>query len=87
MPELARFVGITIKMYFGDTDHHQAPHIHAEYQGFAASIGIPGGEVLGGGLPSKQLKRVRTWVKRHEQALLDRWGCACRYEPFRQIEE
>jgi hypothetical protein len=28
MPELSRFHGIVIKMYFGD---HDPPHFHAEY--------------------------------------------------------
>lgn len=28
MPELSRFYGIVIKMYFGD---HDPPHFHAEY--------------------------------------------------------
>jgi hypothetical protein len=28
MPELSRFYGIVIKMYFGD---HAPPHFHAEY--------------------------------------------------------
>ena len=28
MPEISRFYGIVIKMYFGD---HQPPHFHAEY--------------------------------------------------------
>jgi len=28
MPEISRFFGISIKMYFGD---HAPPHFHAEY--------------------------------------------------------
>jgi len=28
MPEICRFFGISIKMYFGD---HMPPHFHAEY--------------------------------------------------------
>jgi len=29
MPEISRFFGITIKMFFGD---HVPPHFHAEYE-------------------------------------------------------
>ena len=31
MPELSRFYGIIIKMYFNDTQQHHKPHIHAFY--------------------------------------------------------
>ncbi len=37
MPELSRFYGIVIKMYFGD---HNPPHFHAEYGRFEAVVGI-----------------------------------------------
>jgi hypothetical protein len=30
MPEISRFFGIIIRMYFND---HPPPHVHAEYQG------------------------------------------------------
>ena len=30
MPEISRFFGIIIRMFF---DEHNPPHIHAEYQG------------------------------------------------------
>ena len=33
MPEISRFYGIIIRMYFQD---HNPPHYHAEYQGFKA---------------------------------------------------
>ena len=37
MPELSRFYGIVIKMYFGD---HDPPHFHAEYAEDRAVINI-----------------------------------------------
>jgi hypothetical protein len=37
MPEISRFFGITIQMYFGD---HPAPHFHATYGGQTAKIQI-----------------------------------------------
>lgn len=37
MPEISRFYGIIIKMYFGD---HNPPHFHVEYEGYEALISI-----------------------------------------------
>jgi len=37
MPEISRFYGIIIKMYFNE---HNPPHFHVEYQGFKAKIEI-----------------------------------------------
>jgi len=37
MPELARFYGIVIQMYFGD---HPPPHFHAIYGGHKAVVDI-----------------------------------------------
>jgi len=37
MPEISRFFGISIKMYFGD---HPPPHIHAEYAEHRAVIDV-----------------------------------------------
>ena len=37
MPEVSRFFGIMIRMYF---DEHNPPHFHAVYAGNEAQIGI-----------------------------------------------
>jgi hypothetical protein len=37
MPEVARFYGIIIKIFFGD---HPPPHFHAVYGEYNALIGI-----------------------------------------------
>jgi hypothetical protein len=37
MPEISRFFGIVIKMFFDD---HNPPHFHAEYSGHLALIDI-----------------------------------------------
>ena len=38
MPELSRFYGIIIKMYFNDTQQHHKPHIHAFYGDYEAVV-------------------------------------------------
>jgi hypothetical protein len=42
MPEISRFFGIIIKMFFDD---HNLPHFHAEFQEFRAIIEIDGAKV------------------------------------------
>ena len=48
MPEISRFFGIIIRMYFDD---HSPPHFHAIYGGQEAQVGINPITVLRGGLP------------------------------------
>ncbi len=51
MPEVSRFYGIVIRMFFRE---HGPPHFHAEYSGHQAVMGIEdlaGGETKGPPLP------------------------------------
>ena len=68
MPEISRFLGIIIKMFFDD---HNPPHFHVEYGEFKAIIDIRTAELLEGYLPSKQLKLVQAWAILHEEELLE----------------
>ena len=44
MPELSRFLGIVIAMYYRD---HNPPHFHAVYGGFEITVEIATGKVNG----------------------------------------
>lgn len=68
MPEISRFFGIIIYMYFED---HNPPHFHVEYAEYEAMIEINSGEILRGSLPSKQLKYIQVWCDIHKNELLD----------------
>jgi len=48
MPELSRFYGIVIKMYFGD---HEPAHFHAEYAEDQAVLSIETLVIIGGRPP------------------------------------
>jgi hypothetical protein len=50
MPEISRFFGIIIRMYFGD---HNPPHFHAVYQDDAAEYDINTLSVIKGKLPAR----------------------------------
>ena len=70
MPEISRFYGIIIKMFFLD---HSPPHFHAEYGEFKAQIGIKSGEIIKGELPRHALRLVQDWTAIHQQELEDNY--------------
>jgi len=58
MPEICRFYGIVIKMYFDD---HNPPHFHAEYAEHEALIDVNTLSVFSGRLPPRALGLVTEW--------------------------
>jgi len=58
MPELARFFGIIIFMYWRD---HNPPHFHAVYGDHEALVSLEG-EILAGTLPRRALSMVYEWL-------------------------
>ena len=83
MPELCRFYGVRIKMYYDD---HNPPHFHAEYGGDEALISIDTLEVIGGDLPSRALGLVYEWAGKHRAELREAWKRATNLEPTGKIE-
>jgi hypothetical protein len=73
MPEISRFFGILIRMYFDD---HNPPHFHAIYAGNEAEIAIEPIEILEGKLPARAASMVFEWAALHQRELL-RTGTAC----------
>jgi hypothetical protein len=76
MPTISMFYGILIRMFFYDTDKHNVPHIHAEYQGHVAVYSIHDGTVLAGELPPRKHKLVVAWIEIHQDDLLADWQLA-----------
>ena len=52
MGELYRIGSLVVNMRFRDDKQHHKPHVHAEYQGDEAVVGVDG-ELLAGALPLK----------------------------------
>jgi len=71
MPEISRFLGIVIKMFFRD---HAPPHFHAEYQNFKAAFSIKTGQIIEGRFPHKQSAFVTAWALLHEKELMTNWN-------------
>ena len=57
MPILSSFYGISIKMYFQQSEHNP-PHIHAIYGEYVSAIDIVTGEIIEGDLPKRALTKV-----------------------------
>jgi len=73
VPEISRFFGIIIRMFF---DEHNPPHIHVEYQGNRAVFDLSG-NITRGNLKSRTaIKLVREWIDLHVAELLEDWDLA-----------
>ena len=83
MPEICRFYGIVIKMYFAD---HAPPHFHAEYAEFEARIAIESLAVISGKLPPRAMGLVAEWTTLHQQDLTALWEKARRFEPLARLD-
>lgn len=70
MPEISRFFGIVIQMYFDD---HGPPHFHATYAGTEASVRIDPIGILMGDLPPRVLALTVEWASIHRAELLENW--------------
>jgi hypothetical protein len=73
MPEISRFLGIVIKMFFDD---HNPPHFHAEYGGDVALIDIHNLSVFSGRLPPRVIGLVIEWASVHQHELFVDWDRA-----------
>jgi len=82
MPEISRFFGIVIKMFFDD---HNPPHFHAEYGSDIALIDIRNLSVFSGHLSPRALGLVVEWATLHRQELLADWDRARAQQELHRI--
>lgn len=73
MPEISRFYGIVIKMFFKPKEHEPA-HIHALYGEFVGIFDLKSHEMMTGDLPKKAQDLVKEWLEDNEDDLLDMWN-------------
>jgi len=83
MPELSRFLGIVIAMYFKD---HNPPHFHVLYNEFDAEIEIKTLAILEGELPPRVLGLALEWAGLHKEELLDDWNLIQATGKFNKIQ-
>ena len=81
MPELSRFLGIVITMFYRD---HAPPHFHAFYGNFDIEVSIEDG-VVTGRFPKRALRHVLEWYDLYKVELLDDWKLASQRKPLKKI--
>jgi hypothetical protein len=82
MPEICRFYGIIIAMFYDD---HNPPHFHARYAKDWVVIEINSLRVLDGRFPSRALGLVIEWASQHQEELLRDWELAKDNQPLEKI--
>jgi len=82
MPEISRFLGIVIAMYYRE---HGPPHFHAIYGDFEVTVEIETGRV-NGDLPKRAQSHVLEWLELHRAELLETWLLARDSRPLPKIE-
>jgi len=83
VPEISRFFGIVISMYFDD---HLPPHFHARYGDEDAVIEIDSLNVLRGRLRGRAYELVGEWAMAHRDELMANWLRARNRQPLNKIE-
>ena len=81
MPELSRFLGIVIGMFYRE---HGVPHFHAVYGEHEISVEVETVTVHGD-FPSRALKLVLEWANLHKPELLENWQLARQGQPLKRI--
>jgi uncharacterized protein DUF4160 len=81
MPEISRFLGIVIYMYYSD---HAPPHFHIEYGEFEATVELESG-VVTGKFPRRALNLVLEWYTLHKDELAEDWRLARHKLPLNSI--
>ncbi|MCQ2463380.1 MAG: DUF4160 domain-containing protein [Clostridia bacterium] len=72
MPEITRFYGIIIKMFFKPKEHEPS-HIHAIYGEYIGIFDINTLQMTDGDLPLKAQKLVEEWLTTNQMELLKMW--------------
>ena len=72
MPEISRFYGIVIKMFFKPKEHEPS-HIHALYGEKVGIFSLQTLEMTEGDLPIRAKDLVLEWLSKHQKELLDMW--------------
>uniref|UniRef100_A0A7C9JMM6 DUF4160 domain-containing protein n=1 Tax=Muribaculaceae bacterium Z82 TaxID=2304548 RepID=A0A7C9JMM6_9BACT len=72
MPEISRFYGIVIKMFFKPKEHEPS-HIHALYGEYVGEFNLRTLEMTEGDLPQKAQALVAEWLGLHADQLQRMW--------------
>ena len=82
MPEISRFLGIIIAMFYKD---HNPPYFHVRYSEYKATIEIENLVILSGKLPPRVYGLVIEWASMHKDELMDDWERAEKLQKLNKI--
>lgn len=82
MPEISRFLGIVITMYY---DEHNPAHFHAKYENYKISVEIETG-IVKGKFPKRALRAVLDWYDLYKKELIKDWQLAANKKPLNKIK-
>lgn len=82
MPEISRFFGIIIAMFY---DEHNPPHFHARYGEHKAEFSIQTLSLLAGKLPPRVMGLVMEWASIHQTELMVDWELARQQAALKRI--
>ena len=70
MPEICRFYGIVIKMFFKPKEHEPS-HLHALYGEHIGIFDLKTMKMTEGDLPTRAQQLVQEWMSAHQDRLLE----------------
>jgi len=83
VPEICRFLGIVIKMFFED---HGPPHFHAIYGDREAVFAVDSLELIEGNLPPRVKGLVIEWASSNHQQLRENWELMAKHQKFKKMK-
>lgn len=83
MPEICRFLGIIIMIFYKD---HTPPHFHARYSDKAGIFSIQDLKMIDGNLPARVISLITEWAEMHKSELIIDWELAQKAKPLKKIE-
>ena len=81
MPEISRFYGITIYMFYNT---HNPPHIHVQYKQYSAIIEINSLKIKGK-FTRGALNLVTEWISLHKEELIENWELSGKRIHFKKL--
>ena len=72
MPVIARFNGITIRMYLRQKEHNP-PHIHATYGEHLGLFALDDGDMFEGDIAIREQRMVRDFIIHYRDRLMEMW--------------
>jgi len=82
MPEICRFFGVIIAIFYNE---HGIPHFHAKYGEQTGIFSIADLQLLEGTLPKRVISLVLEWAFDHRTELLEDWELAKAGRPLKKI--